>query len=117
MKLSKLTLQWLVHHALHSDVAGYTEFKIVKEIEEALENGTFEIEGYQRDKWIKLNRNNKKTFPPKGEFLGCFITGYRAICIREDEESDEEFASEERYPGLAYWRPLPKPPIETEAEK
>ena len=105
------------YDSLNSDYPNKDDQKnaeLFRDLEQAANNDTLEIEGYQRDKWIKLNRNNKKTFPPKGKFLGCFITGYTAICIREDEVPDEEFASGEICPGLAYWRPLPKPPVETE---
>lgn len=48
MQLNKNTLQWLIYHALHSDVAGHVELNLIEEIDEALKDGTLDIEGYER---------------------------------------------------------------------
>jgi hypothetical protein len=117
MKLSKLTLEWLIYHAQHSDVAGYTELKIIEEINEALSDDTLEIEGYEKSEWIKFDPDNPKTFPPQTE------EGY--IIAYENETvatgiwwgAEKIFISVPRKKGITHWRPLPKPPTETEEAK
>jgi hypothetical protein len=73
MKLSKLTLEWLIYHAQHSKVAGVTELMILEKINEALSDNTLEIDGHERSQWVKFDPQNPNTFPEKGEFiLVCF---------------------------------------------
>ncbi|MBR5621865.1 MAG: hypothetical protein IKW49_01620 [Opitutales bacterium] len=80
-----------------------------------IDNGKLEIEGYERVAWTKLDLNDPKTFPPKWWFLGCIN---RVVVRLRREESDEAFVMNpivRQY--LTHWRPLPKPPTETEEAK
>lgn len=83
-----------------------------------LEDGTLEIEGYERVEWTRFDPKDPKTFPPKGDFLGYFdhggINDFQHVCIRDDEDTDEAFATQAIFPHLTHWRPLPPPPTETE---
>ena len=116
MKLSKLTLEWLIYHALHSDVAGYTEFKIIKEIDEAFEDGTLEIEGYEQSKWTRFDPKDESTYPPKGKFLayGGFECEPQGIFFGLSYDNKSTRIAYGKV--LKYWRPLPKPPQETEGK-
>lgn len=124
MKLNKLTFEWLIYHAKHSERAGHTELQIMEEIETALKAGTLEIEGYVRadhfadaDKmvWTRFDPNDPKTFPPE--------TGYYIVSIVE-QDFTETFYFDGRddtvrdWTGeVTHWRPLPKPPVESEVGK
>jgi hypothetical protein len=61
------------------------------------------------------------TFPPKGDFLGYFdhggINDFQHVCIRDDEDTDEAFATQAIFPHLTHWRPLPPPPVEKEVKE
>lgn len=130
MKLNKLTFEWLIYHAKHSERAGHTELQIMEEIETALKAGTLEIEGYVRadhfadaDKmvWTKFDSGKTDTYPPKTMFLAwgfpdpdCGETPTWFVCWRNEFGLS---CDESAYPEIHYWKPLPKPPVETEAGK
>lgn len=114
MKLNKITFKWLVYHALHSNAAGQTELNIIKEIDEALEAGTLKIEDYSRDEWIKLDLNDPKTFPPKTNEYIVAIEGHSTSTTRKYSAEYLEFFAPEK---ITHWRPLPKPPVESEVCK
>lgn len=120
MKLSKLTLEWLIYHAQHSDAAGYTELKIIEEINEALSDNTLEIEGYTRDEWIKVVLGDPKTFPPRdkelilaqrNKILGLYQP--LPICFEPKEKNFERLPCF-RGEFITHWRLAPKPPTEKE---
>lgn len=134
MKLSKLTLEWLIYHAQHSDVAGHTELKIIEEINEALLDNTLEIDGYEKSEWIKLDKNDLKTFPQiDGEEVLLYVTYHEyygkhkkiiihatvnwisnSECYFSDFNGDEVHNNVD---DITHWQPLPNPPTETEVQK
>ena len=79
-----------------------------------LEDGTLEIEGYERVGWIKFDPNDPKTHPPKNTVVLLAIQGLPL----EDNIHTWRSHLQERHnaqglPGtFTHWRPLP-PPIET----
>lgn len=90
----------------------------------ALQDGTLEIEGYVRkdhfrdaakmvDEWVKFDPNDPKTFPPKGKFL--YFDGF-GIAIGVYLQCDTENGFAHVYREITHWRPLPKPP-QTEEKK
>lgn len=84
----------------------------------ALQDDELEIEGYERSDWARFDPNDPKTFPPSGGFLGYF-TGqcgdkYQDVYFRNNEYTDEEFATRMAYHKLTHWCPLPNPPVEME---
>lgn len=97
--------------------------ELFRNLECAAGNNTLEIEGYERVQWTKFDPNAPKTFPPKGAFL--------LVKDVEDDETggtmritahglrwesrNEDFATNNK--DLKYWRPFPKPPVETEGKK
>ena len=125
MKLSKITLEWLIYHAQHSDVAGCTELNILKEINKALSDNTLEIEGSEKSEWIKLDKNDLKTFPQRdGEEVLLYVTlnnGEKIIIqstsnwISNSECYFSDFNGDEVHDNVAditHWMPFPKPPTE-----
>lgn len=96
---------------------------------EALSNGTLEIEGYVRadhfaddskkvDGWIRFDPEDKKTFPKKYPVLVHLDYGGIEICTLFFDEKfqtgvGDSFAPEK----ITHWRPLPKPPVESEVGK
>lgn len=96
----------------------------------ALQDGTLEIEGYEREDhfadagkmgWTKFDSCKGATYPPKGKFLAwglpdpdCDGTPTEFFCWRDD---DGFSCHESAYPEVLYWRPRPKPPQETEEGK
>ena len=125
MKLSKLTLEWLIYHAQHSKVAGVTELMILEEINEALSDNTLEIEGSEKSEWIKLDKNDLKTFPQRNEedvllYVTCdngekFIMQATVNWISNSECYFSDFNGDEVHDNVAditHWMPFPKPPLE-----
>ena len=117
MTLSKLTFQWLIYHAKHSLEAGHTELQIVEEIESALKAGTLEIEGYERVQWTKFNPNDPKTFPPCNIKILLTLAGADedVLCIFQTHRQERQNARGLPAP-FTHWRPLPKPPVESEVK-
>ena len=97
--------------------------ELFRNLECAAGNNTLEIEGYERVQWTRFDPNDPKTFPPLGEFIGYFIdgrykeNGFQFICHREENDTDDLFAEHLIFGPLTHWRPLPKPPVETEGKK
>lgn len=112
MKLSKLTLEWLIYHAQHSDVAGYTELKIIEEINDALSDDTLEIEGYEKSEWTKFDLDDPKTFPPNDTMVLYNCKGEVYYGDFTDVSKSSLFEV-----GTTFWRPRPNPPTETEVQK
>ncbi|MBR5621866.1 MAG: hypothetical protein IKW49_01625 [Opitutales bacterium] len=87
-------------------------------ISSALEKGTLEIEGYERATWTKFDKNDPSTYPPVGHHIIAYSPGHMSVLFRYSlaTETDEQFADRftQRY-GFTHWRPLPNPPVETEA--
>ena len=72
-----------------------------------------EVDG-ERVQWTKFDPNDPKTFPPCGGFLG-YVAGTVVRSGRHPGETDEYFANKFSIKNhLTHWRPLPKPPVETE---
>lgn len=113
MKLNKNTLQWLIYHALHSNVAGHAELNLIEEIDEALKDDTLEIEGYEKSEWIKFDRGNPDTYPPRNQHIIAYSPGHISTlyCFSKEAETDEQFANNfsVRY-GFTHWKPGPKAP-------
>lgn len=72
-------------------------------------------------KWTKFDSSKGDTYPPKEMFLAwglpdpdCSETPIWFVCWRNDYGFG---CDESAYPEVHYWRPLPKPPVETEAKK
>ena len=87
-----------------------------KQISPKLTADNVEIEGFERVEWVKFDPNDPKTFPPCGEFLG-YVAGTVVRAFRHPGETDEYFANKFSIKNhLTHWRPLPKPPPETEVE-
>lgn len=89
----------------------------VYNLQYALEyKGEIEIDGYERDDWIKLIPNDPKTFPPRGQHFITYGAGHMNMMFRYTSvaETDEEFVNRffGRY-GFTHWCPAPKPPTET----
>ena len=96
---------------------------------EALQNEELEIEGYERtdhlrdlakmaDEWMKFDSCKGDTYPPKEKFLAwglpdpdCDGTPTEFFCWRDDFGFS---CNESAYPEIHFWRPLPKPPVESE---
>lgn len=86
----------------------------VEKVIEALQNEELEIEGYSRDEWTRFDPENSNTFPPPGHYLCAYKDDEVYPAYRSDKCNDEIFASLPH--DITYWRPLPKPPVETEME-
>ena len=128
MKLSKNDLSFALNctnqyycDSLNSDYPNKDDQKnaeLFRDLEQEADNDTLEIEGYHRTVWIKFNPNDPKTFPPVGDFIffqGCEEGyGYIGTGNRNEEDTDEAFASRAIYPYLTHWLPLPQPPVEKE---
>ena len=117
MKLSKQQLSDIIYTPVIKDELD----RLASEARAELEAGNLEIEGYERSDWTRFDPNDPKTFPPCGGFLGYF-TGqcgdkYQDVHFRNNEYTDEEFATRMVYHKLTHWRPLPNDPVETEGTK
>ena len=77
-----------------------------------IDNGTLEIEGYERATWTKFDVDNPKTHPEGFEKVLLSIDGIIAC-------GTWKFILVAKWRGAEkiYWRPLPKPPVETEEAK
>lgn len=111
MKLSKEDLSYIFDCADDPDscVRGGLDMDDVKN---AFIEGTLEIEGYERFKWTRFDPDDPKTFPPELTRVQVF-----------DKESGEVLTAKYDYDSrewslswcmITHWRPLPKPPAESE---
>jgi hypothetical protein len=82
-----------------------------------LEDGTLEIEGYERSEWVKLNPDDKSTFPTAGQRVLIWCEG--EVCIAYayiDDVPGQDPCCVFATPKLSWhgevthWRPLPQPP-------
>lgn len=116
MKLDKSDLFFIFDSVdALSEKGSYQAETLAEEAHSALYHNELEIEGYQRAEWTKFNPNDPKTFPPVGNFIffqGCEEGyGYIGTGNRNEEDTDEAFASRAIYPYLTHWLPLPQPPV------
>lgn len=126
MKLSKEDLRFALWRTMHADSDDDVFFKAMC----ALDAKTLEIEGYVRadhiadvskkvDEWTKFDPDNPATFPPVGLYL--YIekvdeySGLERMRIGFRVHGDDKLFLDTSYFEIKYWRPLPKPPTETEA--
>lgn len=100
-------------------------------VRRAIYNNHLNIEGYQRAEWIKLDKNDLKTFPQiDGEEVLLYITcreygGVRKKIviqatvnwISDDKCCFFDFNGNEVHDNvgddITHWMPVPKPPTET----
>lgn len=83
-----------------------------------IDNGTLEIEGYERATWTKLNPNDSKTFPKRYPVLILLNYGGIDICTLFFDGKFQTGTIDSYSPNkITHWRPLPKPPTETEEAK
>lgn len=86
----------------------------VEEVIEALQNEELEIEGYEQSKWVKFDPNDESTYPQR-------LT--RVLVCDKNKNVFESFVlinnGIREFVGnnVTHWRPLPKPPQETEEQK
>lgn len=91
------------------------------DIIDEIDNGKLAIEGYERSEWTKFDSSKGNTYPPKEMFLAwglpdpdCSDTPTVFVCWRNNYGFS---CDESAYPEVHFWRPLPKPPQETEEAK
>ena len=118
MKIRQLDLQSLLYQVNGLSV----DHQVAMGVIQALENNTLEIEGYTRDEWIEFDQNNRKTFPPMYEsvlflvYWKCFDPSMK-IGFYNNVEFQDDRGHYIRAFSKILWRPLPKPPVETEEQK
>jgi hypothetical protein len=124
MKLDKSDLFFIFDSVdALSEKGSYQAESLAEEAYSALYHDELEIEGYHKTEWIEFNPNDPKTFPPVGDFIffqGCEEGyGYIGTGHRNEEDTDEAFASRAIYPYLTHWLPAPQPPVgkQIKAEK
>ena len=84
------------------------------DIIDEIDNGKLEIEDYERVQWTRFDANDPSTFPPKTDEYIVAIDGRSTSTTRKFSVEYAEFFSPEK---ITHWRPLPKPPVETEETK
>jgi hypothetical protein len=119
MKLDKSDLFFIFDSVdALSEKGSYQAESLAEEAYSALYHDELEIEGYHKTEWIEFNPNDPRTFPPVGDFIffqGCEEGyGYIGTGHRNEEDTDEAFASRAIYPYLTHWLPLPQPPVKME---
>ena len=94
------------------------------EIHDAFINKTLEIEGYERSDWTRFDPKDPKTFPPDDKIVLAYglpdplKNRSCAVYFFAWADSAGMFLGQESAdPEVHFWRPLPKPPQETEVEK
>lgn len=130
MKLTKKELFSILDAIIQPLGISYKTEELAKEAYDALCYNKLEIEGYQRaeragDKWIKLDKNDLKTFPQRDveEVLlyVSFDNGEKTIIqatviwLSNKEFYFSDFNGDEVHDNvydITHWRPLPKPPAE-----
>ena len=123
MKLSKEEFEEVLMEAAHhtSTISGGR----CVEIHDAFINKTLEIEGYERSQWVKFDPDDPKTSPACNYewFLIAAQKSLEPPTFTVMPECATETLLEEirndiiKFKLNVYWRPLPKPPVETEAKK
>ena len=114
MKLTKSDLFFIFDSVdALSEKGSYQAEELAENAYSALYQNELEIEGYHRTEWIKFNPNDPKTFPPVGAhfifFQGCEEGhDYIGIGNRNEEDTDNAFASRAIYPYMTHWLPVPK---------
>lgn len=83
----------------------------VEEVIEALQNEELEIEGYERANWVKFDPNDEATHPMKTDEYLVALDGWAFAQAVIFYKSKSAFDTQE---NVTHWRPLPKPPVETE---
>lgn len=111
MKLSKYALSRIFDAAGDFDNANALAVLALK----ALDDGILEIEGYERNDWIKFDWNDKNTRPKDFPCLVAFDGGIE-ICIGFRGDFIDIFG-EAFDKCITHWHPLPPPPTETEVQK
>lgn len=105
MKLSKQQLADIFDDSADFEGSNEDAFDARK----ALEDGTLEIEGYERVQWTRFD---PKTLPPKNKDV--LFTDGSGVAFGYMDENKRVFSW---IPEPTHWRPLPPPPVETEAGK
>lgn len=77
-----------------------------------LEEAILEIEGYERVEWTRFDLNDPRTFPPNDTMVLYNCKGEVYYGDFTDVSKSSLFEV-----GATFWRPLPKPPVETEDAK
>ena len=127
MKISKTQLKQLIGCSGACDwncdpykEEKYEHFK--SSVLNSLWDGTLEIDGYSQDKWTEFYPDDPKTFPPMYESV-LFLVYWKhfdpsmRIGFYNNVEFQDEMGHYIRAFSKILWRPLPKPPVETEAQK
>ena len=132
MKLTKKELFSILNAIIEPLGISYKTEELAKEAYDALCYNKLEIEGYERAgaEWIKLDKNNLKTFPQiDGEEVLLYITcreygGVRKKIIiqgtvnwiSDDKCCFFDFNGNEIYDNvgddITHWMPVSKPPVE-----
>ena len=104
MKLSKQQLSDIIYTPVVRDELD----RLASDARAELEEGTLEIEGYERSAWIKFDLDDESTHPTKiDEYLASFSFG--VVKITAWDGKNLGFASSDsRY--ITHWRPLPEKP-------
>lgn len=110
MKLNKQSLMYALVCATNK-----TAGLMFAEAQNSLQNGTLEIDGYERVQWTRFNPQDSDTFPPPGHYLCAYKDDEVYPAYRSDKCTDEKFASLSH--DIEYWRPFPKPPTEIKESK
>ena len=80
-----------------------------------IDNLKFEIEGYERSEWTKFDPDDSRTFPTKTDGSIVLIHfKYAGLNIVECAKFNFSWWTSAH---VTHWRPLPKPPTETEEAK
>lgn len=118
MKLTKQQLADIIYVPVIRDDID----KLASKARDALEAGMLEIEGYTLDKWTKFNPDDTSTYPPICDSV-LFLVYWKHFdpSMRIGYYINDEFYGERgnyiRGFSKIFWRPLPPPPVETEAAK
>ena len=124
MKLDKSDLFFIFDSVdALSEKGSYQAEELAENAHDALYHDELEIEGYHRTEWIEFNPNDPRTFPPVGDFI--FFQGceeghdYIGTGHRNEEDTDDAFASRAIYPYMTHWLPCPQRPVvkQIKAEK
>ena len=106
MKLSKENLRFALWHASDREDDAFARAVV------ALAHDTLEIEGYERNEWTRFDPDDPKTFPTRKDGRILIVHHYWA------GKSNIDFLTFNHSfwwgHHITHWRPLPKPPTETE---
>ena len=104
------------YDSLNSDYPNKDDQKnaeLFRDLEQAANNDTLEIEGYSRNEWVKFDPKNPKTFPPKNSVVLVMIC--KKLSDGAPKKMSVEVFNEYHMPNwlggtFTHWRPLPPPP-------